>query len=116
FWRKLENLPSFMKHLESVKDLGQGRSYWVAQIPAQLTKVEWEAQIIDDQPNSRISWSSLPGSTIENSGTVEFNDGYNNQTEVHVTMKYSAPMGLTGMGLARLLNPALEKMVRDDIR
>src|SRR5262245_51478119 len=29
-WRQIENLPRFMSHLESVTDLGGGRSHWVA--------------------------------------------------------------------------------------
>jgi len=30
FWSRLENLPRFMTHLETVTDLGGGRSRWVA--------------------------------------------------------------------------------------
>ena len=34
FWRNFENLPRFMRHLESVEDLGDGRSHWAAKGPA----------------------------------------------------------------------------------
>ena len=34
FWRRFENLPRFMTYLETVTDLGNGRSHWVAKGPA----------------------------------------------------------------------------------
>src|SRR5437762_2647450 len=34
FWRRLENLPRFMAHLDSVTDEGGGRSHWIARGPA----------------------------------------------------------------------------------
>jgi uncharacterized membrane protein len=36
FWRKLENLPQFMSHLERVTESGDKRSHWVAKGPAGL--------------------------------------------------------------------------------
>jgi uncharacterized membrane protein len=33
FWRHFENLPRFMRHLESVIALNNTRSHWVAKIP-----------------------------------------------------------------------------------
>ena len=71
FWRKLENLPQFMKHLESVELIGERRSRWRAKGPAGF-KVEWEAELIDDRPNERIAWRSLEGSTVPNRGSVRF--------------------------------------------
>jgi len=60
FWSRLENLPRFMTHLESVTDLGNGRSHWVAQGPGM--PVEWDAEIINDVPNKVIGWRSIEGS------------------------------------------------------
>src|SRR5918911_1496132 len=40
FWRNFENLPRFMNHLESVKNISPERSHWVAKGPAG-TNVEW---------------------------------------------------------------------------
>src|SRR5438477_5049613 len=69
FWRQFENLPRFMRHLESVKDLGFGRSHWVAKGPAGRT-VEWDAEIIMEKANELISWRSLEGSGVQNAGSV----------------------------------------------
>ncbi|RYD56117.1 MAG: DUF2892 domain-containing protein [Sphingobacteriales bacterium] len=97
FWRKLENLPLFMKHLESVTQLSEGKSHWVAKIPSDLTKIEWDAQIINEVENTLISWSSLPGATVENAGKVEFYDADNGQTMLHIVISYSAPLGAPGL-------------------
>jgi uncharacterized membrane protein len=33
FWRSFERLPEFMDHLETVRDMGGGRSRWTAKAP-----------------------------------------------------------------------------------
>ncbi|WP_432326764.1 SRPBCC family protein [Mucilaginibacter sp. P25] len=33
FWRKLDNLPLFMKHLESVEVIDSKYSHWVLKLP-----------------------------------------------------------------------------------
>ena len=58
YWRNFENLPRFMKHLEAVTELGDGRSHWIAKGPAG-TKVEWDATIVADVPGEVITWRSL---------------------------------------------------------
>jgi uncharacterized membrane protein len=45
FWRRLENLPRFMEHLESVTAIDEKRSHGVARGPAGKS-VEWDAEII----------------------------------------------------------------------
>ena len=42
FWSNLENLPRFMKHLESVRPLDDKVSHWVAK-GSLGTTVEWDA-------------------------------------------------------------------------
>ncbi len=51
FWHDFSNLPTFMNQLESVEELGQGRSHWKAKGPAGTT-VEWDAEIVDDRAQS----------------------------------------------------------------
>ena len=73
YWRKFENLPNIMTHLESVRDIGNGRSHWVAKAPKIYGgQVEWEAEIIADEPNSRIEWQALPGGDVEHRGSITF--------------------------------------------
>ena len=63
FWRNFQNLPRFMRHLESVEDLGGGRSHWVAKGPAGM-KVEWDATLVADDPGRVITWRSLEDADV----------------------------------------------------
>jgi uncharacterized membrane protein len=115
FWRELENLPSFMYHLKSVTSESAERSRWIANAPIGQ-QVQWEAQITDDQPGTRIAWESLPGSTVQNSGSVEFKPAPAGGTEVHVTIAYHIPGGTLGKAVATILGESPEQQVNDDLR
>jgi len=117
FWRKLENLPLFMKHLVSVTAIDDKRSHWEAKIPeGNPISVKWDAEIMKDDPGRLLSWRSLPGSTIDNAGKVEFRDALGDQgTELKVMITYRPPAGNIGSGIAKLLNPLFEKVVRADV-
>lgn len=115
FWRKLENLPRFMRHLERVEELDQTRSRWTAKGPAGVGSVTWEAEIVEDHQNEFISWSSMPGSTVDNAGQVRFIETPTG-TDIQVQMTYRLPAGDVGGVAAKLFSPMAEKMMRDDIR
>jgi uncharacterized membrane protein len=116
FWRNLENLPRFMKHLEAVEELTDTRSKWTAKGPAGVGSVSWEAEIVEDKDGEFISWRSLPGSTVDNAGQVRFKEGPGNQTEINVRMTYRLPAGDVGGVAAKIFSPLAEKMMKDDIR
>ncbi len=116
FWRKLENLPQFMQHLERVEVLDERRSHWVAKGPAG-TDIEWDAEILEDAPNQRITWRSLEGADVANDGTVRFEPAVAGRgTEVRVSLSYSPPAGKLGATVARLFGENPEQQVRDDLR
>lgn len=116
FWRKLENLPRFMKHLEAVTTLDSTRSHWVARAPAG-TSVEWDAEIVDERAPELLSWRSLPDAVVPNAGTVQFRPALGNRgTEVHVSLEYRIPGGAVGSMFAKLLGEEPEMQVREDLR
>ena len=122
FWRQLENLPQFMQHLESVTQQDDRRSHWVAkvntgnQVMNLLPAVAWDAEILEEEKNSRLVWRSVPGATVDNSGEVWFMDAPGNQgTEVHAIIKYRAPEGVVGEAVMKLFNPTFRQMVKADI-
>jgi uncharacterized membrane protein len=116
FWRQLENLPRFMNHLESVTVTGGGRSHWKAKAPAG-TSVEWDAEMVEDLPNERISWRSVEGSDVNNSGSVRFKAAPGGRgTEVHVELQYDAPGGKLGALIAKLFGQEPSQQVNDDLR
>ncbi|MBV8069392.1 MAG: SRPBCC family protein [Acidobacteriaceae bacterium] len=115
FWRNFENLPSFMSHLDSVEVTGDQTSHWTVRTLAGR-KVEWDAQTIEDQPNSRIAWRSLPGSDVDNSGSVTFEPATGGRgTVVRVEMRYAPPAGAAGKKLAKLFGKEPGQQVEHDL-
>jgi uncharacterized membrane protein len=116
FWHNFENLPRFMRHLESVSVLDEKRSHWVAKAPAGKT-VEWDAETTDDRPNELIAWRSLPGADVYNAGEVRFNPAPGNRgTEVRVTIEYDPPFGKLGSKVAMLWREEPGQQIADDLR
>lgn len=116
FWRRLENLPRFMKHLDSVKETSDKRSTWVACEPLGI-RVEWEAEIINERAPDVIAWRSLPESDIQTAGSVHFTKAPADRgTMVQVSLKYDFPGGKAGSALARLFGKHPDDQVREDLR
>lgn len=118
YWRKFDNLPAIMTHLQSVQILDERRSHWVAKAPKIVGgKAEWDAEIIHDEPNSRIGWHSLPGSQVDTVGEIRFTKAMGDRgTEVHVYMSYVPPAGVLGHWVATLFGEAPRRQMRDDLR
>jgi uncharacterized membrane protein len=114
FWRQLENLPRFMDHLESVTVLDEDHSHWVAKAPAG-TRVEWDASIHNEIENELLAWRSLPGSDIDNAGSVHFTPA-GDGTEIRVVLSYNPPAGKVGAVVAKLLGEEPEQQVEEDLR
>lgn len=114
FWRDLENLPKFMRHLDQVAMREEGISHWVAKAPGGTT-VEWDARIINEVENKLIAWQSLAGSKIATAGSVNF-DETERGTTVHVHLQYNPPGGKLGAALAWLFGEEPTIQVREDLR
>jgi uncharacterized membrane protein len=115
FWRQLENLPRFMKNLESVTEEG-GISHWVGKSPLGM-KISWDAKIVDDRPGRVISWRSLADSPVDNSGWVRFEPATGGRgTVVRVHMDVKTPENLFARALARLTHQGVELEVQSDLR
>jgi uncharacterized membrane protein len=115
FWRDLEHLPTFMIHLQAVTTSSDGRSHWVTAAPG--GRVEWDSEIVEDQPGQLISWRSLEGSDVPNGGSVRFAEAPAGRgTEVHVDLHYDPPGGKTGAAVATLFGEEPAQQLRDDLR
>jgi uncharacterized membrane protein len=116
FWRDFQNLPRFMNHLESVSDLGSGRSHWVAKAPAGKT-VEWDAEVYNEKENELIAWRSLEGADVDNAGSVRFEPAPEGRgTTVRVTLKYDPPAGKLGSLVAKLWGEEPSQQIEEDLR
>jgi uncharacterized membrane protein len=116
FWRNFENLPRFMSHVESVKTTGDRWSEWTARAPFGA-RVSWHAEITDERENQYIVWRSLPGSDIENVGSVHFREAPGNRgTEITVSLEYNPPAGKAGHAIAHLFGESPTQQIREDLR
>jgi uncharacterized membrane protein len=116
FWRKFDNLPRFMQHLESVRIIDDRRSHWVAKAPAGMT-VEWDAEIINEKENELIAWRSLENSEVRNAGSVRFEEAPSGRgTIVKVAINYDPPAGKLGAALAQLFGEEPGQQVEEDLR
>jgi len=114
FWRQLDNLPRFMENLESVTVLDERRSHWVAKGPLGA-RVEWDAEVHNEIPNELIAWRSLPGSEVDQAGSVHFTPVAEG-TDVRVVLRYAAPAGKLGDAVARVLGDDPSQQIADDLR
>lgn len=114
YWHDFEKLPTFMKHLESVRVIDNKRSHWVAKAPLE-TSVEWDAEIIQERENELIAWASAEDADIENSGFVRFKPT-DRGTEVKVVLEYNPPGGAIASAVAKLFGEEPEQQIGDDLR
>ena len=116
FWRNFQNLPRFMRHVESVEDLGDNRSHWKVKGPAGMD-VEWDATIVADVPNEVITWRSLENSDVDHAGAVRFERAAGGRgTIVKVNIEYNPTAGALGAMVAKLFGEEPEQQLDDDLR
>jgi uncharacterized membrane protein len=116
FWREFRNLPIFMKNLESVTEINRWNSHWVAK-GLGGARVEWDAEIYNEEENKLISWRSLENADVVNAGSVRFEkapEGHG--TYVRVTVNYNPPAGKLGATLAQLLGAEPLQLIKEDLR
>lgn len=116
FWREFKNLPVFMKNLESVTETDRWNSHWVVK-GLGGARVEWDAEVYNEEENKLIAWRSLEKADIVNAGSVRFEkapEGHG--TYVRVTMNYNPPAGKLGATLAQLLGTEPLQLIKEDLR
>ena len=88
-WTQFEDFPEFMDGVESVTQIDDKRLHWVAEIAG--TREEWDAEIVDQEPDRRIAWRAITGTT--NDGVVRFAPSGPNSTRVTLDLDIE-PEGL----------------------
>ena len=82
-WTQFESFPELMEGVESVQQLDDKRLHWKAEI-AGVTR-EWDAEIVDQTPDERITWRSL--AVTKNDGTVLFRTDPGNPGSTEITLR-----------------------------
>jgi len=90
-WTQFEDFPHFMRNVTETRQLDDTHLLWTAEIAGR--EHTWEAKIVEQEPNRRISWRSTGG--LHNGGAVTFEPADSgSRTVVHVEMEYE-PEGIT---------------------
>jgi uncharacterized membrane protein len=68
-WRDVESAPLWQEQVVSVTRSGERTSHWVMQVKEK--RVEWNSEVLNDEPGERIAWRSIDGD-FDNAGEVIF--------------------------------------------
>jgi len=116
FWRNFENLPTVMRHLESVTVHDDRRSHWIAKGPADR-RIEWDAEIVNEKANQLIAWQSCEGADIDHWGVVRFVRAPGGRgTKVTVELEYEPVGGSFGAMVAKLFGEEPAQQIEEDLR
>jgi uncharacterized membrane protein len=116
FIRNFENLPRFMRHVQSVEMQGDKNAHWVIAGPAGR-KMEWDSEIINDIPNELIAWQSVNCPDMENAGSIRFEKAPQDRgTILRLSLRYMPPAGSIGAAIAKLFGKDPEAEIAADLR
>ena len=108
-WTQFEEFPTFMEGIDEVKQLDDTLIHWAASVAGK--KAEWDAKIIQQEPDKRITWESIDG--MNTCGTVSFEQaGSPERTLIRLRMTYRADGAADVIGSAIGLD---EYRVRGDL-
>lgn len=82
-WTQFEEFPQFMTGIVGVRQLDDSHVQWTAEVGGE--RRQWEAEIVEQEPDRVIAWRSVDG--LPNSGRVEF-EPIDDGTRVSVAMEY----------------------------
>ena len=88
-WTQFEEFPKFMEGVERVEQLDDTLLHWVGNVAGK--RAEWDAKILEQEPDRKISWKSVGGKPTE--GTVLFEPAGPSKTKVRLQMRYQ-PEGI----------------------
>ena len=83
-WTQFEEFPRFMEGVDEVKQLDDTLLHWAATIAGR--HAEWDAKIIEQDPDRRITWESVDGKRTR--GTVTFAAAGPERSRVRLHMSY----------------------------
>ena len=116
FWRDVTNLPQIIHHPVEITAISGAESHWKVSAPAGQM-VEWDALIINDEPERLIAWRSREGGDVDNAGSVRFEKAPGDEgTEVTVALEYDPPGGKLGAAVAKLTRDSAASQIYDALR
>ncbi|MET9505825.1 SRPBCC family protein [Streptomyces sp. NPDC006622] len=109
-WTQFKTFPRFMTVVKKVEHVRPAFTTWTMAVGP--VRREFQAEIVDQEPDARVSWRSLGGSPAHR-GDVTFRAMAADRTEVTVRI-HIAPRGPARVlpGIARIAG----RVVRDELR
>jgi uncharacterized membrane protein len=89
-WTQFEEFPRFMEGVDEVRQLDDTLLHWAATVAGK--HAEWDAKIIEQEPDRRITWESIDGKHTR--GTVSFEETGLGRSRIRLQMTYT-PEGVT---------------------
>ena len=89
-WTQFEEFPRFMDGVDEVRQLDDTLLHWAATIAGK--HAEWDAKIVEQEPDRRITWESTDGKHTR--GTVSFEEAGPGRSRIHLRMSYT-PEGVS---------------------
>lgn len=108
-WTQFESFPMFMEGIKEVRQLDDKRLFWRAEVAGR--DKEWEAEIFEQVPDTRIAWRSMEGT--KNSGMVNFAPVTASRCRVSLKLNYDTEGLLENLGDAF---GVLQVRVQGDLR
>jgi uncharacterized membrane protein len=81
-WTQFEEFPRFMEGVESIEQLDDRRLHWVAAHGGR--RHEWDAEIVDQTPDTRVAWRDVKGKMNAGEVTFERLDEARTRVDVHM--------------------------------
>ena len=114
FWRRVEQLPRILRHVESVEPMDEWHSHWVARGPLGPA-LEWDAEIINEHENQLIAWQSVHGADLKNAGSVRFEPINEEVTRMKVCLELLPVGGMAALALGRLFGTDPQRELEADL-
>lgn len=117
FWRNPENIALISRFPLTITRLSDTEYHWSVSAPGGDRRVEWDALIINDEPDKLIAWRSREGAEVNNAGTVRFETAPGDEgTEVTLAIDYEPPAGKLGVLLAKLSGEEPQQQAAETLR
>ena len=111
-WRDLERVPQWQEEIESVATTGPRTSHWVMKHGGKT--VQWDAEILADEPGKRIAWRST-GGDVDEAGEVLFENASGRRGTI-VTVLMQFKIGVLESALATVSGRNPKQAVIENLR
>jgi len=104
-----------MKHLEVLKVYSDKRSCWPISGPLD-GMAQWNVELTEAPENESITWTSLEGVDVDNSGAIPFQLALGDcGTVVAVVTEYTLPGGVCASAIAKFFTKESQQQLTCDL-